>query len=162
MKHHNNTDKLVEHLKANEQKIYRLVYSYVKNDADAKDIIQNAILKAFHRYDSLTKESYLSTWFYRILVNECLDFIKHKKHEYTQDIDDALQLAAKDHDDFLLTEELNQLMDQLDPITRMLRFFDGRQLEEIADILQMNLSTVKSRLYKGLKMMRIQMEEQDI
>ena len=155
MKQRLHPDDLEFYLKSNEKRLYRLAYSYMHSDADAKDMLQNAILKAFTGLTRLKNMEYMDTWFYRILINNCRESV------YPLEEDIMLQ----EHTDMLLSEELHQLLFALDPKTRtilILRFFEDRKLDEISDILSMPLSTVKTRLYKGLKDMRIQMEEQDV
>lgn len=105
----------------------------------------------------------MDTWFYRILINTCLDQIRKLRRESVYPLEEDAML--QEHEDILLSEELRHLLFTLDPKTRtilILRFFEDRKLDEISDILSMPLSTVKTRLYKGLKDMRIQMEEQEL
>lgn len=153
------------YLKTNEQKIYRMAYSYTHNDADAKDMIQNAIIKAFRSRSSLSRQEGMEIWFYRILVNTCLDHLRSKRRRSFFPIDENLPDQQNHHDELLLHEELWQLLKQLDDKTRtilVLRYFEERQLQEIASILKLPLSTVKTRLYKGLQELRIQIKEQDL
>ena len=124
-------------------------------------MLQNAILKAFTGLTRLKNMEYMDTWFYRILINTCLDQIRKQRRESVYPLEEDIML--QEHTDMLLSEELHQLLFALDPKTILiLRFFEDRKLDEISDILSMPLSTVKTRLYKGLKDMRIQMEEQDV
>ena len=173
MKQRLHPDDLEFYLKSNEKRLYRLAYSYMHSDADAKDMLQNAILKAFTGLTRLKNMEYMDTWFYRILINTCLDQIRKQRRESVYPLEEDIML--QEHTDMLLSEELHQLLFvseelhqllfALDPKTRtilILRFFEDRKLDEISDILSMPLSTVKTRLYKGLKDMRIQMEEQDV
>jgi RNA polymerase sigma-70 factor (ECF subfamily) len=64
---------------------YRLAYSYVKNADDALDIVQESIYKAISYMDTLKDPSYLKTWFYRIVVNTSLDFLRKRKKELVVD-----------------------------------------------------------------------------
>ena len=163
MKQRLHPDDLELYLKSNEKRLYRLAYSYMHNDADAKDMLQNAIIKAFTGLTRLKNMEYMDTWFYRILINTCLDQIRKLRRESVYPLEEDAML--QEHEDILLSEELRQLLFTLDPKTRtilILRFFEDRKLDEISDILSMPLSTVKTRLYKGLKDMRIQMEEQEL
>ena len=157
MKQRLHPDDLEFYLKSNEKRLYRLAYSYMHSDADAKDMLQNAILKAFTGLTRLKNMEYMDTWFYRILINTCLDQIRKQRRESVYPLEEDIML--QEHTDMLLSEELHQLLFALDPKTRtilILRFFEDRKLDEISDILSMPLSTVKTRLYKGLKDMRIQ------
>ena len=151
------------YLKANEKRLYRLAYSYMHSDADSKDMLQNAMIKAFTNLPRLKNSEYIDTWFYRILINTCLDQRRRMSRESIYPLEEDTML--QEQEDILLSEELHQLLFTLDPKTRtiiLLRYFEDRKLEEISDILSLPLSTVKTRLYKGLKEMRIQMEEYEI
>lgn len=60
------------------ENIYRLAFSYVKNAEDALDIVQESIYKAISSKDSLENTDYIKTWFYRIVVNTSIDFLRKK------------------------------------------------------------------------------------
>ena len=61
------------------EKYYRLAYSYVHNEADALDIVQEAAYKAILKSDSLKEPQYVETWVYRIVVNEACSFLRNRK-----------------------------------------------------------------------------------
>ena len=69
---------IIEH----QNQFYRLAYSYVRNQEDALDAVQNAVCKALEHYGALKNEQAIRTWFYRILVNESLGILKKKKTEF--------------------------------------------------------------------------------
>jgi RNA polymerase sigma-70 factor (ECF subfamily) len=151
---------LENYILQNKESHYRLAYSYVKNKDDALDIVQESILKALNSVDSLANAEYIKTWFYRILVNTSLDLLRKKgKLSYVEDI--VLDLNAEAKDDIYENLDLQTAMDNLPHNYRMilsLRYFEDLKLEEIAAILGENLNTVKTRLYAGLKRLRIEME----
>ena len=72
-------EQVVSYIIENQEKFYRLAFSYVQNQEDALDVVQNAVCRALEHYDSLRNESALRTWFYRILVNESLLILKDKR-----------------------------------------------------------------------------------
>ena len=74
---------LIEYIKNNEAKLYRIAYSYVAQRDAALDIVQEAIIKALENIDKLRVKEYVKTWFYRILINEALMYIKKNK-KYVQ------------------------------------------------------------------------------
>ena len=121
------------------EKYYRLAYSYVHNEADALDIVQEAAYKAILKSDSLKEPQYVETWVYRIVVNEACSFLRSRKE--STDVDE-IQAASED------TYENIDLK----------RAIENLQLEEIAKILDENLSTVKSRLYRVMKKLRLNLE----
>ena len=61
------------------EKYYRLAYSYVHNEADALDIVQEAAYKAILKSDSLKEPQYVETWVYRIVINEACSFLRSRK-----------------------------------------------------------------------------------
>lgn len=73
--------KVEEKLLNNYEKYYRLAYSYVKNESDAQDIVQESAYKAMKSCHLIKEESYISTWIYRIVVNTSLDLIRRNKKE---------------------------------------------------------------------------------
>ena len=66
-------------LLTHQQKFYRLAYSYCHNAETAMDMVQAAACKALENYTTVKKPQYLKTWFYRILINECLDYLRRSK-----------------------------------------------------------------------------------
>jgi RNA polymerase sigma-70 factor, ECF subfamily len=151
---------LENYILQNKESHYRIAYSYVKNKDDALDIVQESILKALNSVDSLTNTEYIKTWFYRILVNTSLDILRKKgKLSYVEDI--VLDLNSEAKEDIYENFDLQNAMDNLPRNYRLiisLRYFEDLKLEEIADILGENLNTVKTRLYAGLKKLRIEIE----
>lgn len=142
-----------------QKKLYTLAYHYVKNEEIALDMLQNAIEKGYRKIETLREEKYMQTWFYRILINECLNEIKRNKTRKVVNIEDY------DIQEDGQTEEavaIYQLIDALEPKLKTviwLRFFEDRKIEEIASITKTNISTVKSRLYKALKDLKSEMGE---
>ncbi len=138
---------------------YRLAYSYVKNVDDALDIVQESICKAISSMDSLKDPNYIKTWFYRILVNTSLDFLRRKgKIDIVEEgILMSLDSGTVDeYENFDLQRALNNLPDNFRTLI-ILRYFEDLKIEEIAEILNENINTVKTRLYKSLEMLRIKM-----
>ena len=70
---------LIDYVKENQEKLYRIAFSYSKDEDASLDIVQEAIAKALKNINKLKEEKYLKTWFYRILINECLQDIKKNK-----------------------------------------------------------------------------------
>lgn len=158
-------DALILHIKVNQNKFYRLSYAYLNNEADAKDAIQNAIIKAFKNYDLLKNKNMLSSWFYRILVNECTDMLRKRKRTQNEDIDNFIISSNQDNaNDILRKEQINYLLNKMDynlKIIILLHYFEEKTLVEIAEICNQPLSTIKSRLYRGLAFLKIQIKKED-
>ena len=136
---------------------YRVAYSYTHNEADASDIVQNGAYKALRGCHTLKKTEYASTWVYRIMLNECFRYMKQPQnlsYEYMQDTMGKEPSYMEDSSESLDIQRALDSLSEQDKAVIVLRFFEDMKLEEIADILAENLSTVKSRLYRGIKKLR--------
>lgn len=151
-------EKAVEQLLlTNYNQYYRLAYSYVHNENDAGDIVQNAAYKAIKNSGSLKEESYAATWLYRIVVNEIFTFCRQQKNE---SLDTAEEAYAEDsYEDFDLKMALENLSPK-DKLIVELKYFEDMTLADIAEILEENVNTIKSRLYRSLRKLRILIEEE--
>ena len=151
-------DYIVAYIVENQNKFYRLAYSYVRNREDALDVVQNAVCKALENYGGIRNEGAISTWFYRILVNESLLFIKERKRMTLGETDQ--EEAHYEEKGFEIQDDLYDSINRLDGDTQTiikLRFFEELSLKEIAQITEMNLNTVKARLYRGLRQLKVNM-----
>lgn len=141
----------------NYNRYYRLAYSYVHNDADASDIVQNGAYKAILNCDSLRREQYIGTWLYRIMLNETFQFLKTRN---TVSIDEVeYDMGREDSYANIDLKRALASMSEEDKAVIELKFFEELQFQEIAEILGENISTVKSRLYRGLKKLRLEMSD---
>ena len=157
-----NTEQELEGLiKANKEKYYRVAFSYVKNKEDALDIVHDAIVKALQKINGLRNKEYLETWFYRILINESISFVRKSKNIiYLAELPDS-QLPAAEDVDREQYMSLYTAIDHLSPKLKtvvILRFFEDMKFDEIAEITGAKLSTVKARLYKALEILKIDIE----
>lgn len=144
---------LIEYIKENQERLYKIAYTYTRNQDLALDIVQEAVTKALENIHKLRQEEFVKTWFYRILINEALQTVKKNRKfieyellenkEYIHDNEDKI---VENIDIYNRIEKLN---DKLKTVI-ILRFFENLKIEEIAIITKTNTSTVKSRLYKGL------------
>lgn len=71
---------LIEYIKENQDKLYRIAYTYTKNQEAALDVVQEAITKSLENIGRLRNEEYVKTWFYRILINEAIKASKSIKY----------------------------------------------------------------------------------
>lgn len=155
------SEKIVEAvLLENYDRYYRLAYSYVKNEADAADIVQNGAYKAIRNSKSLRNTEFAGTWIYRIMLNEIFRFCKKKGPVVVSLEDIPVEQGKEDvYEDIDLKEALDSLNAE-DKAVIQLRFFEDKSLNEIAEILGENLNTVKSRLYRGLRKLKLQLAEE--
>ena len=151
---------LQQYIIKNKEAHYRMAYSYTKNKEDALDVVQDSIEKALRAYKIKTAPDNLNSWFYRILINTAIDFTRKNKR---------IVLIEQDKMAFLLESEdqykhfdLETAMEKLPTVYKtiiVLRFFEDLKIADIAEILDENVNTVKTRLYKGLELLKIEMKE---
>ena len=144
----------------NQEKHYRLAYSYLKNTDDAMDVVQESIYKAFVSLRTAKSPRYFKTWFYRIITHTALDYIKKRKRFVACDMDDLedYNSAMPDTYEHLdLQKALDDLPIQYRSVV-VLRYFEDLKLDEVAYVLDENVNTVKTRLYKALKLLRLNIE----
>ncbi|MGC8229917.1 RNA polymerase sigma factor [Pseudobacillus badius] len=143
---------------------YRLAFSYVKNQQDALDIVQESIKKALVSMEGVKELQSIKSWFYKIVVRTAIDFLRKQKRLTVADhqtIDFLSSGKEDDYEDLDLQNALDALPIQYKTIL-ILRFFEDLKLEEIAEIAEENISTVKTRLYRGLKLLRIEIAKEDL
>lgn len=155
--------KIVAHILENQNKFYRLAYSYVRNQEDALDVVQNSVCKALEYYGDLKNENAVKTWMYRIIVNESLHMIKERNKTSLMKEKEEKELIYEEkgfdiHDN--LYEHINRLDEDVQTVIK-LRFYEDMPLKEIAEVMNMNLSTTKSKLYRGLQSLKLSMKEED-
>lgn len=146
---------------SNEKRIYNLCYRMMKNDQDAQDMAQEALIKAWKNLRNFNLKAAFSTWLYRIAVNTCLDELRKRKNsaqsieelkEKGHLIEDEKSGSFSENSD--LKQELSRAMDKLDPnekIIIVLKDVQGYSYEEIGEILNCPVGTVRSRLSRSRK-----------
>lgn len=154
-------EEVTAYITENQKKFYLLAFSYAGSEQDALDIVQNAICRALQNYHTIKNKDYLSTWFYRVLVNESLSWLKKKRREIPQEPNAFLEPAyyekAYEPGDNTLYAAVNQLPPEVQTVLK-LRFYEDFSLKEISVITKTNINTVKARLYRGLKALKKEVE----
>jgi len=160
-----------------QQPVYNLVYRLMADPGDAYDVVQEVFLKIFRNIGSFRSQSSLKTWIYRIAVNEVHNyrrwFFRHRRQEVVledegeggRNLGDTVPDRGRSPYDYALDGEKRALIEdalaRINPIFRaavVLRDVEDLSYEEIADILDISLGTVKSRITRGRDAMRRQLE----
>jgi RNA polymerase sigma-70 factor (ECF subfamily) len=170
-------DAFEELLSTYEDPVYNLVYRLLNQQADAPDVVQEIFVKVYRNLSQFQGKSTLKTWIYRIAVNEAYNhrrwFSRHKKQEVglSSNEDNSISLVdlmpdrcrspfdlASDHETRALIEEA---LLKINPVFRsavVLRDIEDLSYEEVAEVLQISLGTVKSRIMRGRESLRIELE----
>jgi RNA polymerase sigma-70 factor (ECF subfamily) len=158
-----NYEDFIEMISTYQADFYRFAYMYVKNPENAMDVVQEATVKGLEKLHTLKEPSYLKTWFYRILVNESLNFIKkNQKILYMENTEETADLRQEDAgliDKLTVTEAVGKLPAELRTII-LLRFYEDMKISEMAEVLKMNENTVKAKLYRGIRELRGMLEKE--
>jgi RNA polymerase sigma-70 factor (ECF subfamily) len=159
-------------------KIFRLARHITKNDHDAEDVLQEAFLKAYSRLDQFQGNSRFYTWLVRIAVNEALMKLRRAKTRNTVSLDQVLESedgplrretaseeeSPEERYGRLETREyLTQAIDSLSEAYRsvfVLRDIEGLSTEETAEMLDLSVSAVKSRLLRARLQLREKLKRQ--
>lgn len=165
----NKKDDLLSRLKKQEPAAQKIFYdqnvkkflsisrSYITDLYQAEDCVIKAFCKIFKNMESFRNEGSFDGWARRILVNECLNFIKsHKTVFYLDDINPAY-LEEIYEEDLVFNFNAQELLDQLPDAYRMvfnLYVFEDYSHQEIADVLQISTAVSKTQLFRAKEKMR--------
>ncbi len=144
----------------NQKTFYKIAYTYVKNNDDALDIVQEAICKGLSKIKTLKDVELIKPWFYKILINTSIDHIRKNK-KYTQERGEVSADNIIDHN-IDIEIDIQRALDSLceeDKTLVILRYFEDMKISDIATILDKNENTIKTRLYKTLKLLKVQINK---
>lgn len=153
-------EQLTEELLSMKERAYRIAYSYLHHEQDSLDAVHDAFEKALANAHRLHRPEYLKTWFVRIVINQC----KMMKRKNSHVIFLQEEVASDEGTQKPLTEEkldLEEGLMQLSPADRnliYLKYYMGYTLDEIAQVTQMPIGTVKTKLYRNLRDLRHKLE----
>ncbi len=154
-----------------QQPVYNLAFRLLNDPGDASDVVQEVFLKVFRNVTHFRRQSSLKTWIYRITVNEAHNqrrwFFRHRSREIGLD-DEPQQVRTRNVPDSerspfdcTFDREKHELIEnalaRINPLFRevvVLRDVEDLSYEEIAEVLQLSLGTVKSRILRGREALR--------
>jgi len=151
-----------------QEPIYNFCLRYLGADDSAKDVLQMTFMRVYQKLSTLEDYSKFTTWIYQISKNLCFDELKKKKYDYLSDIEHENKTKTES----LMTEEPNpsQISEQKELVQVLksavqslpedqrliiiLKTYHELKFREIAEIIKIPVSTVKARMYNGLKALR--------
>lgn len=136
--------------------MYRLAFTYVKNEADAMDVVQDSVVKAMTRCGDIRKKAAAKSWLLSTVAHCALDLLRQNKRRTDAEIPER---GEDDRYSNIDLEQAMRLLKENEYLILVLHYFEDQTLREIADALDMRESTVKSTLYRALKKLRVHMEE---
>jgi len=156
--------------------IYNLLYKMVRNREETEDLVQEAFMKAFKALPSFNEEYAFSTWLYKIAINNCIDHMRKKKLKTYSinkpvrakdgELDREFPDTSMSPDKKILSDERSNIIgiaiDELPENYRtaiLLRHKEERSYEEIAQILDIPLGTVKARIFRAREMLKKKLKD---
>ena len=152
-----------------ERPIYALAYRTIGREEDARDVCQETFLRAFRALPGFRGQAKFSSWLYRIALNLCRDWVRRERRapvvQPPEDVD-LMELAAaaepsESIEDLVARKDLSRLVEQAMALLPeeqrtaiVLKEYHGLTFQEIAELVGCPLSTVKTRLYQGLIVLR--------
>ena len=155
-----------------ERPIYALAYRVIGREEDARDVAQETFLRAFRALSGFKGQAKFSSWLYRITLNLCRDWIRRERRAPVAQAPegvDLVELASEAEpvesiEDLVARRELGRavaramaMLPEEQRTAIVLKEYHGLTFQEIADLLDCPLSTVKTRLYQGLGVLRKQL-----
>ena len=145
-----------------QQRIFSLARHYARSPVDVEDLVQDTFLKAYSRLDTFQRQSSFFTWLYRIAVNTILDGIKRRGRSPVRAVEDPEAVATSGSarisgpSSGMEREEIARItrsvLDELPEIFRavlVLREFEELSYQDMAEVLQISIGTVESRLFRA-------------
>jgi RNA polymerase sigma-70 factor (ECF subfamily) len=158
-----------------ERPIFALAYRVIGREEEARDVVQETFLRAFRGIKNFRGQAKFSSWVYRIALNLCRDWIRRERRapiQATPEGVDLVELAAEQgpvesietlvarHDLSKIVEQAMALLPDEQRTAIILKEYHGMTFQEIADLQGCPLSTVKTRLYQGLTVLRRHLQAQ--
>jgi RNA polymerase sigma-70 factor (ECF subfamily) len=159
-----------------ERPIYALAYRVIGREDDARDVCQEAFLRAFRALPGFKGQAKFSSWLYRITLNLCRDWIRRQRRapvsQMPEDADplefageragpvESIEDLAARHEMTAVVERAMKRLPDEQRTAIILKEYHGMTFQEIADLQGCPLSTVKTRLYQGLVVLRRELQEQ--
>ncbi|MBD8035801.1 sigma-70 family RNA polymerase sigma factor [Solibacillus sp. A46] len=152
--------------------LVRLAFSYVKDVETAKDLVQNTFIKCYKNIDSFRYDAQIKTWLYRITINECKDYLKSWNYKMVQvksfineTAKSILPSTEKKVIDKYNNEEIKDTIYSLPKVYRevvYLYYYDSLSTEEIANVLDISVNTVKTRLRRAKQRLESMLKEAEL
>jgi RNA polymerase sigma-70 factor, ECF subfamily len=152
-----------------ERPIYALAYRVIGREEDARDVCQEAFLRAFRALPGFKGQAKFSSWLYRIALNLCRDWIRRQRRAPVMQAPEGVELTdlaaergpVESIEELVARRELSAVVEEAMALLPeeqrtaiILKEYHGMTFQEIADMQGCPLSTVKTRLYQGLTVLR--------
>lgn len=151
-----------EVLRANQSMVFSLAYHFLRDRGAAEEVAQDVFLRLYRKIDDIENAKHLTFWLRKVTSHRCIDYVRRRGSQCTIALEDTAEPPAiEQHGDPLLSRRLRHLIATLPEKPRMvmvLRYQEDLTPEEISDVLEMPVRTVKSHLQRSLAILREKIE----
>lgn len=158
-----------------QDKLYHMAYRMLNNRQEAEDVVQDTFLRVYKNLDRFDESLKFSTWIYRIATNLCIDRLRKRKPSYSLDAEsqeyeglDGYSMIPSDNrtpeSELILSDTqriIHQAMESLPAkykTVMKLRYIQDMSLQEVGDILDLPVTTIKTRVHRGREFLRKKLE----
>ena len=158
-----------------QDKLFYMAFRMLNNRQESEDVVQETFLRVYRNLDRFDETMKFSTWIYRIATNLCIDRLRKRKVVYSLDADsseheglDGYSMIPSDNrtpeTELLLTDTqriIHQAIESLPPkykTVMTLRYLQDMSLQEVSDVLDMPVTTIKTRVHRGREFLRKKLE----
>lgn len=153
-------DAFSEIVKAYSEKLYWVIRRMVLTHDDANDVLQNVFIKAWLNIESFKGESMLSTWLYKIAVNESITFLNKQRNHQNISIDDTdtFLLSKMESDSYFDGDEMQKqfqnallTLPEKQRLVFNMKYFDEMKYEEISEVLGTSVGALKASYHHAVQ-----------
>lgn len=136
-----------------EKLLFRVAWSYLGNNQDVEDAVQDALIKAWEKQDSLRNQAQFKAWLTKILVNQCKNLLRKRRKWSFYPLEEKAVQPELMNEGAPVLEAMNKLKPE-HRVAITLFYLDGYSQQDIAEILQCPIGTVKTRLHTAKKQLK--------
>ena len=154
-------------IEENKLRFYKTAKAILKNDDDVYDALQDALMSIYQNFKQLKDLKFFSTWATRIVINKCYDLLRKSKNNvvpFDENIENDLKNSESDVyeiDQYGIRLAIESLNEELKLIT-ILYYYDDYSVNEISEIVDIPVGTVKSRLSRAREILRMKLGKEDV
>jgi RNA polymerase sigma-70 factor (ECF subfamily) len=158
-----------------QERLYHMAYRMLYNRQEAEDVVQDTFLRVYRNLERYDDSMKFSTWIYRIATNLCIDRLRKRKPVYSLDAESAdhegldgyAMIPSDDRtpeSELLLSDTQRIIHQAIETLpakyktVMVLRYLQDMSLQEIGDVLDMPVTTVKTRVHRGREFLRKKLE----
>ena len=138
--------------------VYRVAFTNLTNESDTEDIFQEVFMKICSNNIKFMNEDHEKAWIIRVTKNQCLDFLKRSSNKNKNELDENIQAKTSENFSYV-TEEVMKLPEKYRAIIYLF-YYEGYKISEIASILEINESTIKSQLVRARDLLKERLKEE--